>query len=247
MALRIGLRTQRDVWKFTVLISFISIGCSEAGIAVVYLVGGPAAFHVNNAMLLAAVLPVLVTVPITYYVAGTSLALIKSRAKLRELANTDPLTNLPNRRLFFTAAAELLAETTEPVSLLVIDADHFKEINDSYGHATGDKALIAIADILRSSFRQSDLICRVGGEEFAVVLPGMDILQAEKLATRVVRKVCDSPIVEDGAIIEFSVSCGVADTSSSQSLQTLFKAADDAMYVAKKRGRNCVALVQQAA
>ena len=141
----------------------------------------------------------------------------------------------------------MLETQSVPVSLMVIDADHFKELNDSYGHAVGDKALVAIADILRSSFRHNDLLCRVGGEEFAVLICGMDAEQANILATRVVQRISANPLTEPGAIIEFSVSCGIADTLTSRNLPELFKAADDAMYMAKKQGRNRVVLLPRAA
>jgi diguanylate cyclase (GGDEF)-like protein len=245
MAMRIS--NQRDVWKLTTLITLISIICSEIGIACLYVFGGANAFHINNAIFMAALMPLLITVPLTYYSASKSLALVQSRAKLLLLANTDPLTGLPNRRSFFHAAEIALAYALEPASMLVIDADHFKELNDTYGHAVGDKALVAIADILQANFRRTDLICRVGGEEFAVLLPDTNLEQAERLANRVLAKVAATPLAEPSAIIEFSVSCGVADTSISQGLPQLLKAADDAMYLAKKRGRNRVALVPHAA
>lgn len=245
MAMRI--RTQRDVWAFTAIVTVISILCSELGIVGLYLLAGRDGFHMYNAIIMAGLMPTVIAIPITYYVARMSLALANSQRQLKMLAATDSLTRLPNRRSFFSAAEALLADTGEPASLLVIDADHFKELNDSYGHATGDKALCAIADILRSSFRRTDLICRVGGEEFAVLLPGTDIAQAEKMANRVVNKVAASPLSEPGAIIEYSVSCGVADTSVSQDLAALFKAADDAMYLAKQQGRNRVVLLRDAA
>ena len=242
------IRTQSDVWIFTGAIALISSVSSELGVAGMYLIAGEDGFHLRNAIIMAGLMPIVIAVPITFYVARMSLALSNTQRQLRLLAETDPLTGLPNRRSFFRVAECVLKNNdTASASLLVIDADHFKELNDSYGHAVGDKALVAIADILRSSFRRSDLICRVGGEEFAVMLPGVDRFKAALLATRVVKKVAASPLSEPGAIIEYSVSCGVADTSQGADMQALFKAADDAMYLAKRQGRNRVTLLRKAA
>jgi diguanylate cyclase (GGDEF)-like protein len=194
--------------------------------------------------------PILIAIPICAYMAGQSLDLYIAQQELRRLANTDPLTGLPNRRSFFHAAEILLAEAAAekmPCALLVIDADHFKDINDSFGHAVGDRALVAIADALRAKFRQSDLICRVGGEEFAILLRDMEARSAHPMADRVVKSIANSPLVEENAIIEYSVSCGVADTSTTYHLSSLFKHADVAMYTAKDRGRNRVALMEVAA
>ena len=245
MAIRI--HTHRDVWLFTAAVSLIATIAAELCVAGLYVFAGSEAFHLRNAIIMCATMPALIAVPITYFVARMSLSLAETQSELKRLAETDPLTLLPNRRSFFQAAEAVLQTGQPPASLLVIDADHFKELNDSYGHAVGDQALIVIADILRNNFRSDDLICRVGGEEFAVLLPGMDVQQAETLAQRVVTKVAANPISEPGAIIEFSVSCGLADTSTSMDLQVLFKAADDAMYLAKKQGRNRVARLPRAA
>jgi len=249
MSLRMSMQihTRRDVWKYTAMITVFAVTVSELCMAGLYFSAGERAFTMQNSIIMAGILPVIIALPITHHVAQMSLRLANTQAELRHLANTDPLTRLPNRRSFFHNAAKLLEHETAPASLLVIDADHFKELNDSYGHAVGDKALITIADILRASFRQSDLICRVGGEEFAVLIPGMTITQAEDLAVRVVAKVAASPLSEPNAVIEYSVSCGIADTTIGKDMQALFKAADDAMYLAKKQGRNRVARLGQAA
>lgn len=241
------IRTKKDVWICTVSIVFISVFSALTGVLCLYLMAGVEAFHLQNVIIMAAILPILIASPMTYYVACTSLKLTETQTELRQLAETDDLTKLPNRRSFFRQAHALLETQSAPAALMVIDADHFKELNDSYGHAVGDRALVAIADVLRSSFRQNDLLCRVGGEEFAVLVCGMNADQANILATRVVERISANPLTEPGAIIEFSVSCGIADTLTSRNMPALFKAADDAMYMAKKQGRNRVALLPRAA
>ena len=239
------INTKTDVWTFALGVTLLATMASEACIFMLYLVGGTSAFHLTNAITFAIIIPVVVGLPISLIMANMSRHLSNAKAELQVQADTDPLTGLTNRRSFFRTAEEVLdghQHNLTPAALLVIDADHFKELNDSYGHAMGDKALVIIADILRDNFRQTDLTCRVGGEEFAVLLPGMSTEDAKGIANRVVEHVNASPLQEEGAIIEFSISCGVADTSTSYDLSVLFKAADDAMYQAKQQGRNRVVL-----
>ena len=239
------IRSSRDVWVFTLTIGVIATTLTQLILAGIYLVGGPEAFHMRNAIIMCAIAPMAISCPITYCIARMSQQLNLSQIELQRLADTDPLTQLPNRRVFFRAAELALKQAARrgaTLSLLIIDADHFKELNDSYGHTTGDKALVAIAGVLKANFRPNDLISRVGGEEFAVLLMDINIDKAEVLAQRVVDKVAASPLSEPNAIIEYSVSCGIADTQAGYELQSLFKAADDAMYTAKERGRNRVAL-----
>ncbi len=248
MGMRIN--SSRDVAIFIVATTTLTILLTETFIGLLYFLGGREAFHVENAIIFGVLVPILICTPITYIMGRMSLALSHTQKDLRELAHTDPLTKLPNRRSFFDDAARSLEQcriTGVHATLLVIDADHFKELNDNYGHLVGDKALSNIADILRENFRHNDFLCRVGGEEFAVLLPDLDTDQAAPLAQRLLEAVCASPLCENNAIIEYSVSCGIADTRSSYDLPTLFKAADDAMYMAKKQGRNRIATFDQAA
>lgn len=244
------IRTKRDIRIVTGSIALLAVILSELAVAALYLLGGVDAFHFDNALLFAAIVPFLISVPITAYMTRQSLYLYLAQQQLQHLADTDPLTGLPNRRSFFRTAETLLASAArqgQPCTLLVIDADYFKNLNDSYGHAVGDRALVKIAEVLREKFRDNDLLCRVGGEEFAVMLTGIDAQTALPMAERVVNAVADSPLTEDKAIIEYSVSCGIADTSSSYVLPELFKNADDAMYQAKAQGRNRVARMRVAA
>ena len=177
---------------------------------------------------------------------------IEARRTEQELsleADTDGLTGLTNRRCFMRHGGNILARAEQrgqTAALLVIDADHFKQINDHYGHAMGDTALEAIAEQLRGSFRRTDLVGRLGGEEFAVLLPETDTETARMLAERVVQRIGRTPISGNGCIIEVTVSCGYADTRVSYEMDALFEAADKALYNAKENGRNRVSTWDQA-
>lgn len=245
--MELGIRTQREACRVTAMVTIFAVTVSELGIGAVYLIGGESAFTVGNVALVAAALPIVITLPVMYFVCRMSLQLHSAKAELQELANTDPLTGLPNRRAFFEAAEQLLHPEAPVATLLVIDADYFKELNDTYGHALGDRALVNIAEILRTNFRKDDLVCRTGGEEFAVLVPATTVQRAELLAQRVVSKVAASPLSEPGAVIEYTVSCGVADSTHTADFQSLFKAADDALYLAKQQGRNRVVSFPEAA
>lgn len=164
-------------------------------------------------------------------------------AELRELATTDPLTALPNRRHFLAQLdAELERLRRHPhhrVALLMMDLDHFKRVNDLHGHTTGDAVLRQFAELLRDESRRLDTAARVGGEEFAVLLPEADLSAAEAIGERVRRKAMDPVHIEGQPAISVTVSIGIglmdgADGSGSAVLGR----ADKALYQAKARGRN---------
>ena len=239
--MRIRIRNRRQMWLFVAAVTAISVITSELTLLFLYLSLGDAAFGKENAFLTALLVPVLVSVPICYLTAGMALQLSNAHARLKELAHTDELTGLINRRSFFESAEIMLSEAQadgQLLSLLVIDADYFKQLNDTYGHATGDAALLFITEQLNASVRKTDLVCRLGGEEFAVLLPGLEENEAEKLGIRILERISSRPMFWDDKIIEMSVSCGVADTGVGYDMTTLFKAADDALYAAKDSGRN---------
>jgi diguanylate cyclase (GGDEF)-like protein len=159
-------------------------------------------------------------------------------------AQTDPLTGVLNRRSFIEQleAACLRAQAHGlPIALLFIDLDHFKDINDSYGHAAGDACLGAIIGPIHAELRQSDVIGRYGGEEFVVILSGADAAAAHPIAERIRRRVADVRIEGFGKQILLTCSIGVA---ASDTLgvwgEHLIAQADAAVYAAKRAGRNRV-------
>jgi len=173
----------------------------------------------------------------------------KMQAELEEMATTDPLTGLLNRRHFFERFEEELDRAVRinvPISVVMVDIDHFKRVNDQHGHLVGDQVLIEIARRINNSLRQIDTVCRYGGEEFAILLPGTDLTQAEQVAERVWRKVADTPIKRAGVEVRVSVSLGVANKEQKESMtsNTLIDHADQALYAAKKAGRNQVKIYQ---
>ena len=163
-----------------------------------------------------------------------------------ELAVTDPLTGLYNRRYMETHADSLVeraAARGKPLSVLIIDIDHFKVINDTYGHDAGDDVLREFSDRLRSCIRGIDLACRYGGEEFVVVMPDTDLGVANKVAERIRRKIAGEPfpIVRGSRSVEVTISVGLACRLGPQdSAAVIMKRADAALYLAKGQGRNRV-------
>ena len=158
----------------------------------------------------------------------------------------DPLTELANRRQFADVLASATAKARssgKPLTLLLLDVDHFKYVNDTYGHTIGDACLLAIAERLLGSFgRDADLAARVGGEEFGVVLEGQDLDEASHRAEKFRKDLFERPIALDGLSLPMTASIGVAafDPRLHQDDDALYHAADNAVYRAKAEGRNRV-------
>jgi diguanylate cyclase (GGDEF)-like protein len=166
--------------------------------------------------------------------------------KLQQAALTDPLTGIHNRRYAMERLDQewaASARSGDPLSCLVIDIDFFKRVNDSYGHDVGDLVLKETAATLRASLRLSDVICRIGGEEFVVFGPAMDLETARLCGERLRAQAQSSTIEAPCATIRVTLSIGVAERSASMDGPAdLLKAADQAVYVAKQEGRNRVCL-----
>ncbi|HEY0124422.1 MAG TPA: diguanylate cyclase [Rhizobium sp.] len=168
---------------------------------------------------------------------------VRESEELERLANTDPLSGLPNRRAF-TSAAELAIEQSAssglPLAVLMIDLDHFKSVNDRFGHEGGDCVIRDLPPILKDVLRQTDLIARWGGEEFIALLPSTTEDAALAIAERLRWKIAATPFtLTDGQTIPITASLGVIVCNSGQEiLDTIVQRADRALYAAKKAGRN---------
>ena len=162
----------------------------------------------------------------------------------RDAAVLDHLTGIGNRRAFFDAAQReirRLQRRPRPLALAMFDADHFKRINDTLGHATGDAVLRHIAQSLRAAFRDVDVVARIGGEEFAVLLPGTDLRGAHAVAERFCRRLEAHPAPTAAGPVPCTVSAGIASLDAGGGdLHLLMQRADQALYAAKSAGRNRV-------
>jgi len=177
------------------------------------------------------------------------LSMVKARGELRHktAALVDPLTGLSNRRAFLGDAEEFMARTPrtgESLTVMLADLDRFKAVNDQFGHAIGDRVLQIFADTIARSLRTVDMSGRLGGEEFAFLMPGANAAEAERAAERIrsqfgeaARKVC-------GCAVNATVSIGVATAMAPAQLADLLGAADEALYRAKAEGRNRVSVVE---
>ena len=165
---------------------------------------------------------------------------IREDITAKENAKYDALTNLFNRKQFdeiFDKLFEEAQHNNTDLSLVIVDADHFKSVNDNYGHQKGDEVLVHISKILTQNIRGDDLCARWGGEEFVVLLPGSSFQIAQKVANRMRESIQENIKVDNSAQ---TCSFGVSELSKYDTIETMFKRADEALYSAKKTGRNKV-------
>jgi diguanylate cyclase (GGDEF)-like protein len=182
------------------------------------------------------------------FVVGTAIfaaAMANERGEVRSTvaARTDPLTGVSNRRAFMETAEEKLEACRErgaSLSLLLFDLDWFKSVNDNFGHGCGDDVLRKFAEVARSTVRSTDLVARLGGEEFAALLPGSEQASSAVVADRIRLAFAEACRALDGRILNATVSVGVATAGQASTVDSLLLAADRALYRAKANGRNRV-------
>jgi diguanylate cyclase (GGDEF)-like protein len=192
--------------------------------------------------------PTLLTAPVALIlaVAVLSTALMRSDMHYRGEAVIDPLTGMLNRKALTTRVSELAQQSEisgQPIGVIVGDLDHFKEINDSQGHAAGDAVLTDVAYVLRKQLRAFDLAYRIGGEEFLVLLPGSDTRECVRLA-QLLRRSVEACTFGDGAMLTMSFGISASIAGDRFDYERVFAAADDALYEAKSLGRNRVSTAE---
>ena len=177
----------------------------------------------------------------------------RNDATMKRLASTDDLTGLLNRREFFAraeAARMLALRQRQPIALLMLDIDHFKQLNDRFGHATGDEALVLFARTTGAILREHDILGRMGGEEFALALPGTDLAGAMQAAERLRKATMGIRLLTCGNHYTMTVSTGLVVIEPNEDLAAALARADRGLYAAKRNGRNRIEIggaVRQAA
>ncbi len=168
----------------------------------------------------------------------------KDEEIIKNISITDPLTGLKNRRFLDAVMENEMARSTrysQKVSVVMVDLDHFKYVNDTYGHPVGDQVLIRTAGVIGASIRNSDVLARLGGEEFMILLPRTDVFGAFSVAEKI-RKNIEAEVHPQAGFV--TASFGVAERYENESVNELYKRVDDALYLAKERGRNRVAVFE---
>ena len=168
---------------------------------------------------------------------------LKDDERMHRLATIDGLTDMLNRRAFFERADSVRQQALrlrKPIALMMLDLDHFKQLNDSFGHACGDDALRLFADTARASLRENDVMGRLGGEEFALAMPGTSLAGAQQAAERLRVAVAEAPALVCAATYRMTVSIGVVMIDPKEELTAALARADHALYAAKTGGRNRV-------
>ena len=186
----------------------------------------------------AAIVPLVVAPLVSFWGFSQAHKIAELNAELENLLSHDPLTNVRSRSYFFDVAAK--GSPNEAAVVLMIDADHFKQINDTYGHQTGDKALQHLSDLISLQCRKTDIVARLGGEEFGIYMPNTEIGTARVVAERIRTQIAGNPLVVDGTEISLSTSIGVALRQPGERIESALKRADMALYRAKEDGRNRV-------
>lgn len=204
--------------------------------------------ELTRAVLVDIFLPIALAVPMLLFLLIKLRELAIAHYKLAQVASMDSLTSVLNRGAFTAMVEGYLQQLREDDfahrggALLIIDADNFKSVNDTFGHDAGDEALKLIARAIAALLRPTDLVGRIGGEEFAVFLPGSGALQAEVVAERIRHAVTEADFVANGQRRKLSVSVGGAVFDRRLAFGDLFRLADQQLYSAKRDGRNRVSV-----
>ncbi len=226
------VRNNRDIVAFTCF--FTTIACSVVAGSTLVMFGpqveaGVMIWAVSNAFVLTAVLT---AIGARHFKRTYDLS-----ERLKTLVRQDMLTGTSSREHFFRT---LQQDPTARGVVVMLDLDHFKMVNDTFGHLGGDMALQRVGKILRRMIRSGDVVCRFGGEEFVVFLREASVADAQDLAQRIRARIADQKIVVDGQQIRVTASFGIAMTDAAGELEKALRLADAALYAAKARGRNCV-------
>lgn len=188
-------------------------------------------------IVLTSIIVLLVGYPLAYFFLGQNIRLRAMAVELDRVARFDDLTGLCNRRTFFREC-EAAKANDERGAFLYVDVDHFKKLNDRFGHAAGDAVLREMGEIIASCVRGSDVAARLGGEEFGIYLVDADLVTALAIAERIRRKLAHTRLGVGLESVPVTISVGVAVRESGQSLQELMARADENLYAAKEQGRD---------
>lgn len=241
-ALNLSARSRARVWLFTALGTIFCIAVAFGIDSYSWQTG---TWRWGSNPLNNLVIPLVLAPPIFFFLLSKLRELANAHHELMNLASTDSLTSCLNRRAF-TAMVEgyldkVESEQAKPEGgFLVVDVDHFKRVNDRYGHDIGDEALQLIARSIRSTVREIDLVGRLGGEEFGVFLPGLPDAHAATIAERIRQAVGETAFSPSGKPYKLSVSIGGATFDQRASFPDLYRQADQYLYAAKQGGRNRV-------
>lgn len=174
---------------------------------------------------------------------ATWLTISRFQRRLEAMATTDRLTGLASRHAYDILMDQAIRDAkrfAQPLSVIMLDIDCFKTINDGFGHVAGDRVLCGVANAMRASLRSSDILCRWGGEEFLVALRNCDLPNAERIAETIRQTIANADFAFEGRKIPTTVSIGIAKWEPDDIIEALVARADAALYLAKQSGRNCV-------
>ena len=231
----------KTVSAITLLATVLSVVCTLIGI--IWLKQSGIEVDFSLALWFSICVPIIVAPLLSWHLVGLLLKTYRIEEEMRELASHDSLTGLLSRHAFFESAhnyVSLAKRDKSAFSVAIVDLDYFKSINDQYGHPAGDAVLKLFADVVNSVSRRSDIIGRLGGEEFAMILPSTNAGEAYEFAGRLQNAIGKAVLKYKDDMIQYTASIGLAshEPGSEDSIDTLLTRADQALYQAKAAGRN---------
>ena len=232
---------EQAMWAFpSLMVSFYLLKAREAILLTGIMVAAIAPRLIMELSTFRASTTLITIVVTTAFAYAFSVINNRQQARLMELATKDPLTGVGNRRALETRLSEIVAKfkrNPDPISLILIDLDHFKVVNDLHGHAKGDQILQRLTRIIDLRIREADSLYRIGGEEFVVVAGGQDLDGASHLAEQLRTLVVANDLAPGSKV---TISVGVAELMKEEAYASWLHRADDALYCAKREGRNTV-------